>query len=93
MLERSPRLARTLSVYLQCRDLTLLHFERQVSKKLSEHVIVQWPSGWSVLPVAGGLGDQPCWTWDIMQKMLEGERAGSLKGITKGGARRIAAGS
>jgi hypothetical protein len=86
MLARDPRLARTLSVYFQCRELSLMHFERQVSKTKSEHVFVQWPSGWTVLPAAGGLDDQPCWTWDVMQKMLEGERKGRLSSATKRGA-------
>ena len=83
-MARYPRIARTFETYLTCRAIGLVIFEKTSKDgKKSSHIFIQWPTGWAALPVAGGVDDQPCWTMDILESMLQGERDGRLVAATK----------
>lgn len=73
-----PRVARTYSLYVQCRGISLLHVQVPQNKKV-RHEIVSWPTGFHTLPESGGLLDQDLTTMLLFDAFLAGERQAAIK--------------
>lgn len=77
-------MARAFDLYLACRSQQLFHIE--VTKdggKRAEHRVVRYVTGFNLLPEAGGVLDQPCWTMDMFEHFRSGENAAAVKQLTK----------
>lgn len=77
-----PRVARAWHAYVVCRGQQLLHLELPKNKK-TVHKIVVWPSGFNLLPAAGGLDDQGVTTMFFFEAFFAEERAHAQRELSK----------
>lgn len=77
MRKNNPRVARCFELYLQCRELTFVHIPLNKDRgKKVEHKVLPLVSGWSALPVEGGMLDQPVWTMAMFDNFRRAENIG-----------------
>lgn len=63
-----------------CRTVQLFHISFEKNKK-TEHRITEFVTGFSQLPVAGGMLDQPVWLMAIFDQFRAGENAVANKAL------------
>ncbi len=81
-LARNRRLARAFSLYLDCRTTQLFHLRVEKDKgRKAENKIVEFVTGYSQLPEAGGMLDQPVWLLAIFDYFRSGENAAAAKNL------------
>lgn len=79
-MRRHPRLARAFDTYLTCRQVQLFHLRVEKDKgKRVENKITEFVTGYSQLPEAGGVLDQPVWLMAIFDHFRAGENANAAK--------------
>jgi hypothetical protein len=81
-LARNPRMARAFDLYIDCRTVQLFHLrvEKDRGKKV-ENKIVEFVTGYSQLPVAGGMLEQPAWVMRMFDHFRSGENAAAAKNL------------
>lgn len=75
---KNPRIARAFDTYLACRTVQLFHL-RIESKNKVENRITEFVTGYSQLPDAGGVDDQPVWLMAMLDQFRAGENAVAAK--------------
>jgi len=72
--------ARAFDTYLECRSLQLFHvkIEKDGGKRVDNR-ITEYVTGYSQLPVAGGMLDQPVWLMAMFDRFRDGENAVAAK--------------
>jgi hypothetical protein len=80
---RNPRLARAFELYLTCRSVQLFHIRVEKDKgRRVENKVTEFVTGYSVLPEAGGVLDQPVWLMAIFDFFKAGENAVAAKTLS-----------
>jgi hypothetical protein len=74
----NPRIARAFDTYLACRNVQLFHMKIE-SKTKVENKITEFVTGYSQLPEAGGVLDQPAWLMAMFDQFRAGENAAAAK--------------
>ena len=67
---------------MMCRQVQLFHMSIEKQKKV-EHKVLEFVTGYSVLPEAGGVLDQSVWLMDIFDQFRAGENAVAMKTLNK----------
>ena len=73
-----PRIARAFDTYLMCRSVQLFHIKVE-SKNKAENRVTEFVTGYSQLPEAGGVLDQPVWLMAVFDHFRSGENAIAAK--------------
>ena len=63
-----------------CRSVQLFHIKIEKERRV-EHKIVEFVTGYSVLPEAGGVLDQPVWLMDMFDQFRAGENSVAVKAL------------
>jgi len=80
---RNPRLARAFELYLQCRTVQLFHIRVEKDRgKRVENKVTEFVTGYSQLPEAGGVLDQPVWVMAVFEQFRAGENAVAAKTLS-----------
>lgn len=75
-------MARAFGIYLDCRTVQLFHLRVEKNKgKQVENKIVEFVTGYSQLPDAGGVLDQPVWLMAMFDHFRNGENATASKNL------------
>lgn len=76
-------MARAFELYLSCRTVQLFHIRVEKDRgKRVENRVTEFVTGYSVLPEAGGVLDQPVWVMAIFDQFKAGENAVASKTLS-----------
>jgi hypothetical protein len=82
-LSRNPILRQTYEEYTLCRTTQLVVFRKPLKGGQEKLVSVVWPTGFSILPQAGGLDDQSYLVTRLFAACLRGEQEGVARLMKK----------
>lgn len=73
-------MSRAFDLYLYCRTVQLFHIKVEKDKgRRVENKVTEFVTGFSQLPVAGGVLDQPVWLMAVFDQFRAGENAVAAK--------------
>ncbi len=84
-MQEHPIIAEAYQEYLLCRTTQLVIFRKPTGKSDgSEKIVtVMWPTGFSMLPLAGGFEDQSYLQMKMFAAFLRGEQRGQSRMMSK----------
>ena len=83
VLEDEPVLRRLWEEYTFCRHVQWVTFKQTVDKNKEQTMHIMYPTGITLLPFGGSVGDLPHMYFVIFSAFLSGEREGAVRSAQK----------
>ncbi len=75
-LESSREISMAYALYLTCREQHIVTYRESKGKDKTIQKVRPYTTGWAVLPVAGGVLDQPHRLMSLLETFMQGDREG-----------------